>query len=485
MPVFKKKWIIFCLVATSIFMSTLDSSIVNIALPYIMQDLKTDITTIQWVVLIYLTTVSSLLLTFGRLSDIKGRKAIYIMGFSVFVMGSLFCGLAKTSMVLIVSRALQGSGAAMLMACSPALIVDAFPIKERGKVLGMIGAVVAAGLTVGPVAGGFLLDYFSWRYIFYINIPIGMAASIGAMVILNAPPSRGKRLDPRAENQTENKMVQEPMDKIGSLLLIVILSSLVLFLSKITDYGLFSIFSLGTSVVFTVSLFAFVVVEKKTAFPLFDFNLLKIKLFVFPVIGSAILFASLFMIVFLMPFYLTYPCGFSSSKIGIIMLVPFLFLLFVSPVSGILYDRLGSRQICMIGMGSMALAMFFLSTLTPSMGVGAVLWRTALAGFGTALYISPNNTTIMNSVSPLMRGIASGSVATARNLGMVLGVALAGLIFTSSFLSLSHGATLENYTTQMEPFFMISFQRTMRMGGILALIGLFITYARGKEKIKK
>ena len=159
--VYEKKWKIFFLVATSIFMSTLDSSIVNVALPYMMQDLKTDIQTIQWVVLIYLVTVSSLLLTFGRLSDIKGRRAVYVLGFSIFVTGSLLCGMAGTSFFLIISRMVQGCGASMLMACSPALIVDAFPVKERGKALGYIGAVVAAGLTTGPVAGGILLEYFS------------------------------------------------------------------------------------------------------------------------------------------------------------------------------------------------------------------------------------------------------------------------------------------------------------------------------------
>jgi len=322
-PLMKKKWKVFFLVAVSIFMSTLDSSIVNVALPVMMQELSTDVRTIQWVVLIYLTTVSSLLLTFGRLSDIKGRKLIYIMGFSVFVTGSLLCGLAKTPMVLIVSRALQGSGAAMLMACSPALIVDAFPIKERGKVLGMVGAVVAAGLTAGPVAGGLLLDYLSWRYVFYINIPIGIAASIGAMLILKTPIGKSKHPESQIQNMAKNQTNHEPMDKTGSILLIVVLSSLILFLSKMTDQGLFSTFSLCTSAAFMVSLFAFVVVEKQTPYPLFDFDLLKIKLFVFPVIGSAILFASLFIIVFLMPFYLTYPCGFSSSKIGIIMLTPF------------------------------------------------------------------------------------------------------------------------------------------------------------------
>lgn len=476
----KQKWKVFFLVAVSIFMSTLDSSIVNVALPTIMEELSTNVSTIQWVVLIYLTTVSSLLLSFGRLSDIKGRKPIYIGGFTIFVMGSLFCGLSGKPMFLIGARMLQGLGAAMLMACSPALIVDAFPVKERGRALGMIGAVVAAGLTSGPLAGGFLLDYFSWRYIFYINIPIGLAATMGAVYILNTKVfAKGSTGEIKGKPGETDKM-----DLTGGALLIFILSSLILFLSKLPEKGMFSLFSLTNMSVFFFSLIAFIKIEKQTTKPLFDFGLLKIRMFIFPVIGSAILFASLFMIVFLMPFYLTYPCGFTATKIGGIMIVPFLFLLFVSPVSGILYDRLGSRRICMAGMSAMLLSLVSLTTLSPTMSLVSILWRTGLAGFGTALYISPNNTAIMNSVLPFQRGIASGSVATARNLGMVLGVALAGLIFTGSFLNLSQGVTLENYLPNMENAFMISFKKAMSTGGLLTVAGLFITWARGKENIE-
>ncbi len=466
-PVYEKKWQIFFLVATSIFMSTLDSSIVNVALPYMMQDLQTDIQTIQWVVLIYLVTVSALLLTFGRLSDINGRKPVYVMGFTIFVVGSLFCGMAQTPLFLTVSRVLQGVGASMLMACSPALIVDAFPVQERGKALGMIGAVVAAGLTTGPVAGGMILEYFSWPFIFYINIPIGIAAAIGGLFVLkDVQGAQGSR---------------EPMDKTGSLLLIIMLSSLIVFMTQLSRWGILSIPSLLFAGLCILASIGFAVNEARSDYPLFDLDLLKIKLFVFPVMASSILFAALFVIIFMMPFYLTYPCGFSASKTGLIMIVPFLFLLFVSPISGMLYDRLGSRRLCMTGMSILTLSLVSLTYLHPAMGGVSILWRIALAGIGTALYVSPNNTAIMSCVPLSRRGIASGAVATARNLGMVIGVALAGLIFSSSFSTLTNGSSLENYLAVMEPFFMISFKRTMVMGAVLSILGIGVTFARGKE----
>lgn len=464
---FENKWKVFFLVGTSIFMSTLDSSIVNVALPFIMKNLHTDMVTIQWVVMIYLMTVSSMLLTFGRLSDIQGRKRVYIAGFATFTLGSFFCGIAPGATVLIISRAIQGLGASMLMACSPALVVDAFPQEERGRALGMLGATVAAGLTTGPVLGGMILEYFSWRFIFYINIPIGLAAIIGGLAVLGSPSfSKGSR---------------EPLDRAGSILLVIAISSLVVWMGRLPQWGLVSWKGAGLAGVCLLSTAALVVSESRSRYPLFDMPLLRIRLFVFPLVSAAILFAGLFVIIFMMPFYLTYPCGFSASKTGMVMIVPFLFLLFVSPAAGMLYDRLASRRLCMAGMTAMAASHFFLLFLDPSMNLFSILWRIGLAGLGTALFVSPNNTAILSAVPLSRRGIASGAVATSRNLGMVIGVALAGLVFSTSFSSFAKGAGLENYSVEMQSFFMASFRRTMMVGMALSVTGIVMAFLRGKE----
>ena len=465
--IYDKKWKIFSLVAVSIFMSTLDSSIVNVALPFIMQDMSTDISTIQWVVVIYLLTVSSLLLTFGRLSDIKGRRPIYVAGFIVFTLGSFFCGVANTPYFLIMARVVQGMGASMLMACSPALIVDVFEKEQRGRALGMIGAVVAAGLTFGPVAGGFILEYLSWRSIFYINIPIGIGATIaGIFVLKTIPGGRGSR---------------EPLDYIGSLMMIIGLCSLILSLTQVSTWGLFSLRFAGCLIIGGLAGIGFIVNVNKSAYPLFDLKLLKIRLFVLPLAASGILFAALFVIVFMMPFYLTYPCGFSAAQTGGIMIVPFLFLLFISPVSGALSDRIGSRLLCFSGILLLGLSLVSLMFVSPAMGTRAILWRMALAGMGTALFVSPNNMAIMGAVPMARRGVASGASATARNLGMVMGVAIAGTIFTASLTHLTQGAGLDSYTPAMAPYFMVSFQKVMVAGALMAFVGAAITFARGKD----
>ena len=465
--VYNKKWKVFSLVAVSIFMSTLDSSIVNVALPYIMQEMVTDISTIQWVIVIYLLVVSSLLLTFGRLSDIKGRRLIYVAGFLVFTLGSFLCGVASTVSFLVTARVVQGAGASMLMACSPALIVDVFEKEQRGRVLGMIGAVVAAGLTLGPVAGGFILEYLSWRYIFYINIPIGIGATIaGVFVLKSIPGGKGSR---------------EPLDYVGSLTMMIGLSSLILGLTQASSWGILSFRFAGCLMMAVLAGIGFIINARRCAHPLFDLGLLKIRLFVLPLATSGILFAALFTIVFMMPFYLTYPCGFSAGKTGGIMIVPFVFLLFISPVAGGLADRLGSRLLCFFGMVLLGLSLVSLIFLSPGMETLAILWRMALAGVGTALFVSPNNTTVMGAVPMARRGIASGATATARNLGMVMGVALATTIFTSSFTHLTQGAGLDNYTPAMVPYFMISFQKVMGFGAMIAFVGAGVAYARGKE----
>ncbi|WP_022664784.1 MFS transporter [Desulfospira joergensenii] len=463
-----RKWQVFGLVGVSIFMSTLDSSIVNVALPYIMDDLSSDVQTIQWVVIIYLLTVSSLLLTFGRLSDIRGRQSVYIAGFMVFTLGSLLCGIAPGPGLLILARAVQGMGASMLMACSPALIVDVFEKEERGRALGMVGAVVAAGLTTGPVAGGLILEYFSWRVIFFLNLPIGIFAVLAGWRILN-------RISRAKGNQ-------EPLDKVGSLMMICMLGFLITGLARSSDWGFFS-FKVGLCMLGALAGFAgFVLNERQSSFPLFDLGLLKIRLFALPLASAAILFASLFVLIFMMPFYLAYPCGFSASRTGMVMIVPFLFLLVVSPVSGAMFNRAGSRLLCTAGMGLLGLSLFFLGFLDPGSGVIPVLWRMALAGIGTALFISPNNTAIMGAVPADRRGTASGAVATARNLGMVFGVAMAGALFSSAFPFQSGG--FEGFAPSMIPGFMEGFRRVMAAGTAMAGLGLVVSFLRGREKNK-
>lgn len=449
-------------------MTTLDGSIVNIALPYIMKSFATKLAVIQWVVMIYLLVASSLLLPFGRISDIKGKKIVYCSGFFIFSAGSLFCALSSNPLLLITGRGIQGCGAAMLMACSPALIVDNFPASERGKALGMIGTIVAAGLSAGPFTGGLILQFFSWRMIFYLNIPLGIGASLAGLYIL--------------KGSSGGIPSNEPLDIMGSVFVILWLTCSLFVITHFGKWGLSSSKTIGMAIVSILAGAGFMITEAKSEFPLFSPDLVKIRLFILPVISAAVLYASLFTIVFMTPFYLTYPCGFSASKTGMIMTAPFVLLFFVCPVSGSLYDKIGSRELCLTGMLILAASLFSFTFIEPAMPVYSILWRLAMVGIGTGLFISPNSTAAMSAISVNRRGIASAAVATARNLGMVTGVALAGLIFSSVFNELSHGLSLKNYSDLLEPFFMAGFHRAMMAGAVIALAGSVLSYMRGPDK---
>lgn len=460
------KWRVFSLVAAGVFMSTLDSSIVNIALPVIMADFQVTMTVIEWVPMIYLLTVSALLLTCGRLSDIRGRRFVYCGGFMIFSAGSLLCGLAGSASWLIASRSLQGVGAAMLMACSPALVVDAFPMAERGRALGMVGMVVAAGLTTGPALGGLILQHFSWRVIFYINVPIGIvftAAALRTLPSIKALPHR------------------EPLDWIGALLLAACFSSFITGLSHLHAWGPVSAKMGLAAGLFLASSAGLARMETRSAHPIFDPSLLGIRLFMLPVVAAVIMFICLFFITFLMPFFMVHPLAFSMNRVGATMMIPFVLLFFFAPLAGMLSDRMGSRLLCTVGMALMAAALFLLSRLSAEATTMDMAWRLALAGIGIAVFISPNSAAAMSAVPARHRGIASGSVATARNLGMMIGVASAGLIFNSTFRSLNGGRDLKIYSPALEAPFMAAFRNAMLAGAAVAALGIVVAYLRGRD----
>ena len=453
--------------AVAVFMSTLDTSIVNIALPVIMKDLKAPLTTIEWIPMSYLLTVSSLLLPFGRLSDIKGRRWVYCGGFFIFSTASLLCGVAPNALWLIAARSLQGIAAAMLMACSPALVVDTFPASERGKALGMVGTVVAAGLTAGPVLGGLIINFFPWRAIFFINIPIGFVSTILALRILKAKKG--------------NIATKERFDWKGTL---VLAAGFSLFIYVISNAYVWKLTSLRTILLLSASIILmvwFLRVEKRKDYPIFETSLLKIRLFLLPLISTSILYISLFTMVFLMPFFLVDPYGLSIDKAGYTMVIPFASLSFASPLSGYISDRMGSRILCTLGMLIISIALFFLSRISPSQEYISIAWPLALMGVGTGIFISPNNSTVMSAVPQAHRGVASGTVAASRNLGMAVGVALSGLIFNSIFHSLSGGLSLNVYKPELEAVFMTAFRWAMLAGGFVGCTGVVVSFLRGPE----
>lgn len=415
-----RKWLVLAAIGASTFMTALDTSVVNAVLPVINRSLGSQITTIQWVVTIYLLVVSGLLLSFGRLGDLRGHKPIFLSGFGIFILSSALCGLAPSAGLLIAFRGLQALGAAMLAANSPAILTKSFPASQRGQALGLQATMTYLGLSAAPSVGGWLTDLFSWRAVFYINIPVGLAAFLLSLRFI--PKDEG------AKNA-------ERFDLTGALLFMAGLVALLLGLNQGAEWGWTSAPILGLFIAAATFLSVFIFVEKRQAYPMLDLSLFSKRLFTTSTTAALLNYMALFSILFLMPFYLLQGRGLSPSQAGLILTAQPIIMAIVAPLSGTISDRIGTRLPAVLGMAILAVALFALARLGPTTPLPLVALVLGIAGLGTGTFISPNNSALMGSAPHQRQGIAAGILATARSVGMVLGIGLAGAIFTTILAS--------------------------------------------------
>ena len=411
------KWLVLLAVGIGTFMSALDASVVNTILPVIRDQFGSDLASVEWVVVVYLLVVSGLLLTFGRLGDLRGHKTIYLAGFLIFVTASAVCGLAPAVGFLVAARAVQALGAAMLFANSPAILTEAFPPAQRGQALGLQATMTYLGLTAGPALGGWLAQSLGWRAVFYINVPVGLLAfglSL-AYIARDRPAENGGRFDLG-----------------GAFLFTAGLVALLLGLNQGNAWGWGSPAVLGCLVGAVALLAAFLVVESRVLSPMLDLSLFRIRLFSASTASAFLNYIAISNITFLMPFYLLQGRGYSPSEAGLLLTGQSLIMAVVAPLSGSLSDRIGSRLLSTLGMAIMAVGMVLLASLGPTSSILSILLALAVAGLGTGMFISPNTSALLGSAPPQRRGIASGILATARNVGQALGVGLGGAFLSGA-----------------------------------------------------
>jgi EmrB/QacA subfamily drug resistance transporter len=426
-----RKWLVLVAIGTSTFMTALDTSVVNAVLPVINQSFGSQVTIIQWVVTIYLLVVSGLLLSFGRLGDLRGHKPIFLSGFGIFIISSALCGLATSAGTLIAFRGLQAFGAAMLAANSPAILTKSFPANQRGQALGLQATMTYLGLTVAPSVGGWLTDLLSWRAVFFINVPVGLVAFLLSWYFI--PMDEG----------TKNA---ERFDLTGALLFMAGLVTLLLGLNQGAEWGWASAPILVLFITAVLFLTIFYFVEKRQAHPMLDLSLFSKRLFTTSTASALINYMALFSILFLMPFYLLQGRSLSPSQAGLILTAQPIVMAIIAPLSGTVSDRIGTRLPAVLGMSILAVALYLLSTLGPTTPLTRVALFLGLAGLGTGTFISPNNSALMGSAPRNRQGIAAGILATARSAGMVLGVGLAGAIFTTILAASKDASSLFNAT---------------------------------------
>ena len=411
---YSRKWLVMSATGMGIFLATVDGSIVNVALPTLVEKLQTDFSIIQWVVLGYLLTVTTLLLSFGRLGDIFGKKSLYAAGFIIFTIGSVLCGLSPSVYWLIAFRVIQGFGAALIMALGMAIVTEAFPPNERGKALGISGTIVSIGIAIGPAMGGLIISYFSWRWIFFVNLPIGITGTAMVFRFIQQSTPPGKK---------------QKFDCPGALFIFISLLSLLLGLTFGQQKGFNQLSVFCFIAVWAVTLIIFIVIEIKSAHPMINPGFFKNRIFSINLINGFITFIGVAGTIILLPFYLQNILRYPTVLVGLLLCVVPVALGITSPISGILSDRFGTRLISTIGLVIVFFGFYSISTLTEFTSTTGYILRLLPLGLGMGIFQSPNNSAVMGSLPKEHLGVASGLLAMSRTLGQTVGVAVLGALW--------------------------------------------------------
>lgn len=413
----KKEILIVFTISLAAFMGTLDVGIVNISLPTIARSFQVSTGAVSWIILAYLLIISSFLPAFGRLGDIKGFRKIFICGFFVFAAGSFLCGVSLNFPELIGARIIQASGAAMLSAIGPSMVIAYLPQKIRGQALGYVTTFAFLGIAVGPVAGGFITQYFSWRWIFFINVPVAIAGLFLGIAFL-----------PRDKPDSPNKKFDFP----GAVLIFLALLTLLYALNMGDESGWASRRILGSFSGAIIFGGLFLWREARTPDPLIRLKIFRNSSFTLGNLSGGLMMAVFTGAFFLLPFYLEIVKNLSVVRVGMILLIPSTIMMISSPIAGHIADRVGSRVICLFSSCIFSIAFILLSLLGDVSSFWFLLLSLALMGAGIGIFIPPVNRLILGNSPPEMEGVTSSVMMTIRNGGAVLGVAIFETIFAGT-----------------------------------------------------
>ena len=424
----KKKWLVMISIAMGVFLGTIDGSIVNVALPTLVKELDATFQSVQWVVLAYLLTQAVLLVTMGRLADIRGKKQIYQTGMLLFTISSAMCGLAPSVEFLIISRVIQAVGGAMTAGLGMAIVTENFPEEERGKALGILGTVVTIGIVFGPAIGGIILSSFSWRWIFYVNVPIGI---IGFFMV--------NHFVDKSKITTAQKF-----DFLGAGLLLIVLLSLLIGLTIGQSNGFKDPIVLSLFAISLITLGFFIYTEKRVEAPMLDLSLFKNPFLSVNLLTGTLVFMGLSSIGILMPFYLNDILGFSTRNVGLLMATNYIALGVFAPIAGNLSDRINTRLIILFGLGTLSLSFIFLSTINASTTMLSYILRVIPVGIGLGIFQSPNNSAILGTVPKDKLGVTSSMMSLTRVLGSTIGISLFATIWSTLTLSFNSDTSVLN-----------------------------------------
>jgi EmrB/QacA subfamily drug resistance transporter len=442
--------------AASFLLFPFMGSAVNIVLPSIGRELSLDAITLGWITNAFLLSLATFLIPLGRIADIYGRTRVFTGGIAILTLASLLCGLATSGIMLISFRVLQGIGAAMITSAGVALLASLFPVVERGRVMGVVSAVICTGLSLGPILGGILTQNLGWRSIFFLAVPLGLA--VFGIVLWKA--------------KREWKGAKEKrFDLAGSIMYGLAIAALLYGLSALT--GMLGVLLVVGGV---VGLLTFARWEMRIRSPILDVNLFRnSRVFTFSTLAMLLGFSSMMAINFLISLHLQYVKGLSPEGAGLILVAMPAAVAIVSPLAGRLSDRIEPRIVASLGKVLTTIGLIMFVFLTETTSLQSVIGNLILVGFGLALFDAPNVNAAMSSAPRTAYGVASATVATMREIGSVLGMAVAMLMFALYI----GGAEI---TPEHHLLFQDSMKMTFIILAILSFGGIFVSLARGKVR---
>lgn len=420
------RWAIASL-SLAMLLSSLGTSIANVALPTLARSFDASFQAVQWVVLAYLLAVTSTIIAVGRLGDVIGRRRLLLVGLALFTAASVLCGAAPGLKWLIAARTLQGMGAAIMMALSMALVGDAIPKERTGRAMGLLGTMSAVGTALGPTLGGVLIAVGSWQAIFLIKLPLGVAALLLTLRVLPA--------DARSAGAE-----RPPFDKVGVLVLAITLAAYALAMTL--GKGRFGVANGALLLAAIVGGMLFLWVETRTQAPLVRPGLFRQGTLASGFAMSALVAAVVMATLVVGPFYLASSFALDAARVGLVMSTGPLVAALSGMPAGRLVDYLGAQRMTIAGLGAMALGAFTLPVLSASVGLPGYVGALAIITSGYALFQAANNTAVMTSVGADQRGVVSGLLNLSRNLGLITGASFMGAVFAlgagaSDFTSLA------------------------------------------------
>lgn len=449
----------FTVGAIGTFMATLDGSIVGVALPTITDKLHCGIDVVAWVVLAYSLTLISLMLLFGAWTESKGYAFAYKFAYILFLSGSILCALSWSIYVLIFGRVVQATGSAMFAAIGPGMVSTVFPPQERGKGLGLMVMMVAGGFMVGPPLGGLMLGIWSWQSIFLVNIPIalfGMTLVFKYFKLL--PPHQSTR------------KVRLP----GAVAIAIGLVTGILGLTLINDYSFSDPRVWGAFVISAIGLAAFFAIESRPEYALIGLAVFKNRVFTTSILAQLAHFMASSGVFVMVPFYLQRVKGFEPRQVGFYLIILPILMFVLSPLAGRLSDKIGFRTLTTIGMLITAGGLLLLSGLNVDTTNAYVILSLVVIGAGVGTFGTPNSSALLGSVDQSQRAMASGIMATNRNIGMSVGVGLATGLF-AYFEKVNAGLS------DPKLIFVSSYRPVILIAVGLALVGVIFCVIRGER----